>query len=229
MLNKTDNQIINVQTPLSRATSFRFPFQSQASKRELLIGALWMLIPPVGWLLNMGHRIMMVHRMQHGESAWPSWNNYGQLFRHGFLTFLGMVEYHLPSVVCGFFAQKYEIWPLYLLSILLWILATVAVPGYMSHYCRNFDSREIFDPLRAMRRVWEGGAQYWKAWGIALQAMLLSFLGLALLGIGFLYSSVWFWQVAGFSFGTVFSQKFGLAESDISSGNDAAISSETKE
>ena len=30
------------------------------------------MIPVVGWLLNMGHRIAMVHRMIHGKAAWPS-------------------------------------------------------------------------------------------------------------------------------------------------------------
>ena len=42
------------------------------------------------------------------------------------------------------------------------------------------------------------------------RALALSFLGLWLLGIGFFVTSVWFWQVAGFSFATVFSQRFNL-------------------
>jgi len=88
----------------------------------------------------------------------------------------------------------------------------VAVPGFMSHYCLAFDVREIFDPLRALRRVFEGGPAYWKAWGIVLLGLVLSFAGLLALGVGFLFTSVWFWQVAGFSFATVFSQKFGLKE-----------------
>lgn len=41
-------------------------------------------------------------------------------------------------------------------------------------------------------------------------ALGLSFLGLLALGVGFLVTSVWFWQVAGFSFARVFSQKHGL-------------------
>jgi hypothetical protein len=206
---------IHLQTPLSFKTSFRFPLQSKLSKKEVAIGALWiMFLPPIGWILNMGHRIMMVHNMQNGGSAWPAWTNYGQLFKHGFLTFLGMVEYHAPSVICGYFAWRNDSMAMHILSICLWIPATVAVPGYMSHYCKKLDPREIFDPMRAMRRVIEGGAAYWKAWGIALSAMLLSFLGLLGLGIGFYFTSVWFWQVAGFSFASVFSQKFELATAE---------------
>jgi hypothetical protein len=40
--------------------------------------------------------------------------------------------------------------------------------------------------------------------------LLCSFLGLLAFGIGFLLTSVWFWQVAGFSFATVFTETFRL-------------------
>jgi len=38
----------------------------------------------------------------------------------------------------------------------------------------------------------------------------VSFSGLLALGAGFLFTSVWFWQVAGFSFASVFTRRFGL-------------------
>jgi hypothetical protein len=81
----------------------------------------------------------------------------------------------------------------------------------MTHYCRAFDVREIFDPMLAFSRALQGGWAYWKAWAIALSALALSFLGL-LFGLGFLLTSVWFWQVAGFSFASVFTRRFELAE-----------------
>ncbi|NUM87756.1 MAG: hypothetical protein HUU37_00995 [Bdellovibrionales bacterium] len=64
-----------------------------------MIGALWLFVPIFGWLLNMGHRIVMTHKMQHGQPSWPSWNDYPALFKHGALTFLGMVQYHAPAVI----------------------------------------------------------------------------------------------------------------------------------
>ncbi len=211
---------IDLLSPQGFRSSLRFPVQSPIARKEVLIGALWLLFcPPLGWILNMGHRIMMVHNMQNGRSAWPAWVNYGQLFKHGFLTFLGMVEYHAPSVICGYLARQYDSTWLFVLSVVLWIPATVAVPGYMSHYCKKLDPREIFDPMRAMRRVIEGGAAYWKAWGIVLGGMLLSFSGLLFLGVGFFFTSVWFWQSAGFSFACVFSQKFQLAGEDVNGGS----------
>jgi len=49
--------------------------------------------------------------------------------------------------------------------------------------------------------------------GLALPASTFSFLGLAMFGIGFLVSSVWFWQVAGYIFANVFTRQFQLANS----------------
>jgi hypothetical protein len=86
-------QSIDLTSPLRLSTAFRFPLQSRISREEVYIGALWLFVPFVGWILNMGHRIMMTHRMQHGMSAWPAWSNHAALFRHGFIAFLGMVQY----------------------------------------------------------------------------------------------------------------------------------------
>src|SRR3989442_1633130 len=75
---------------------------------------------------------------------------------------------------------------------------------------REIDPAEIYDPLRALRRCIQGGRAYWHAWLIALCALVVSFSGLLALGAGFLFTSVWFWQVAGFSFARVFTRRFGL-------------------
>lgn len=203
-------QKISLSSPLTIRNAFLFPLQSPLARKELLRGALWLLAPFLGWLLNMGHRIVMTHRMQHGLPAWPAWNDTGSLLRHGFITFLGMVEYHAPAVLCELAAWHYSSTALHVIAAVLWVLATIAVPGYMSHYCLHFDKNEVLNPMRALRRVFQGGAAYWHAWSIALAALAISFAGLLAFGIGFLLTSVWFWQVAGFSFAAVFTRRFQL-------------------
>lgn len=193
---------IDLEAPLDLQHSFCFPLQNAQARREVLIGALWLLAPGVGWLLNMGHRIEMVHRMHRGESAWPAWQNYPRLLSNGLITFAGMLYYYTPgALLC---------WHGWLRTgVMLLVLATLAIPGYMTHYCRSFDPADIFNPVRALSRALQGGLAYWKAWAIALSAMCLSFVGL-LFGLGFFVTSVWFWQVAGFSFATVFTQRYRL-------------------
>ncbi|HEX2204570.1 MAG TPA: hypothetical protein VHG91_14760 [Longimicrobium sp.] len=200
--------MIDLRTPLSLRTSFAFPLQTSRARREVVIGGALLLLPVVGWLLNMGHRIAMVHRMLHGQEAWPAWRGYPALLKHGLLTFGGMVYYYAPGALAGYAAWRLESLPLAVLAGVLATLATIAIPGYMTHYCWSFDAAEIYDPLRALSRVFQGGRDYWRAWGIALSALALSFLGLLGLGVGFLATSVWFWQVAGFSFARVFARRF---------------------
>lgn len=202
--------MIELNTPLTLKSAFSFPLQSSLAKKEVFVGGLLLLIPFIGWLLNMGHRIIMVHKMQHGQSPWPSWNNWSDLLKHGLITCIGMVFYYLPSLLfylLGLTLNTY--WP-FIISGLFYVLSTIAIPGFMSHYCLNFDFSEIFNPFRALRRSFEGGKKYWQAWFIAISALALSSLGLLLLGIGFLFTSVWFWQVAGYSFANIFTNAYDL-------------------
>jgi hypothetical protein len=201
---------ITLRSPLSYANSYRFPLQSAASRREIVIGGLWLFVPVVGWLMNMGHRIMLVHHMHHGQPPWPAWIDERQLLRHGLMTFAGMAFYCWPGVLLGAVGVGLGRTPVVVAGVGLFLLAVVAIPGFMSHYCRQLDPREIFDPRRALRRVFEGGLAYWKAWAILLPAMALSFLGLLAFGVGFAFTSVWFWQVAAFGFASVFTTRFAL-------------------
>ena len=201
---------IDLRHPLSFWNAVRFPLQSRDSRRDILIGGLWLLVPVIGWLMNMGHRLRVVHRMQHGLTPWPAWENPRELLRHGVVTFMGMVWYGWPGVALIGLGTTLETVGLTWVGVVLFLIAVSAIPGYMSHYCRNYDWREIFDPFRALSRVHQGGAAYWKAWSIVIPVMLCSFGGLLFLGIGFLWTSVWFWQVAAFCFATVFTQGFDL-------------------
>ncbi|MFT5359501.1 MAG: hypothetical protein ACI9KE_006744 [Polyangiales bacterium] len=208
----SERESITLQTPLSLRASTRFPVQNAESRKEIIIGALWLLVPVVGWLLNMGHRIVFVHRMHNGLAPFPAWTDKGALLRHGAITFAGMLYYYTPAFIVGAVAYATGSWWLAGLALALALVATIAIPGYMTFYCRAFDVREIFDPRRALRRVREGGADYWRAWGIVVTLLFCSFVGLLGLGVGFLATSVWFWQSAGFSFATVFTRRHELGE-----------------
>jgi len=204
--------MIDLQSELTWENAWKFPAQTPESRKDIVIGGLLLLVPVVGWLLNMGHRVRVVHRLQNNQTPWPAWENPKELLGHGLLTFAGMVWYGWPGVTLFVIGWSIESMELMGLGITLWLLAVIAIPGYMSHYCKEFDRREIFNPARALSRVREGGAAYWKAWAILLPAMLASFAGLLIFGVGFLFTSVWFWQVAAFSFACVFSQRFELTD-----------------
>jgi hypothetical protein len=156
--------------------------------------------------------------MQHDQYPWPAWHDYGKLFRHGLITAGGMIYYYLPGLIVAYAAWSLMSAPLGLLAGAVLLSATIAIPGYMSHYCRRFDLAEIFNPFRALRRCMQGGVAYWRAWLITFSALAASFAGLLALGVGFLVTSVWFWQAAAFSFASIFTQRFGLAGKEAPEG-----------
>ena len=201
---------INLHTPLSIRSSFAFPLQSSTNRRDVMIGGLWLLVPVVGWLLNMGHRITFVHNMMHGRAPMPAWNSYRNLLRHGSVTFLAMVYYYLPAMLL---AAYYAVAPNLFIAIAaaaFFLTATILIPGYMSHYCVDFGIAQMFNVRASFTHVRASGRAYWHAWMIAITALALSFTGILFLGVGFLFTSVWFWQVAGFSFATVMAQRHAL-------------------
>ena len=203
---------IGLHTPLTLRSSWRFPLQSPASRRDIITGGLWLMVPIIGWLMNMGHRIMVVHNLHHRRAPWPAWSDRKALLKHGCLTFAGMVWYGWPGVLLMMLGWWYQSPVTGGTGLLLWAGAVVAIPGYMTHYCKHFDTQEIFNPVRALSRVFQGGWPYWKAWLIIFPTMLTSLVGLLGLGVGFLFSSVWFWQVAAFCFASVFTQRFDLEQ-----------------
>jgi hypothetical protein len=108
-----------------------------------------------------------------------------------------ILVYHLPALVAVALA-------------ILFRGATFLLPGFMTFYAHDGRVEHLKRPDRALRRVLGGGRLYLKAWGIGIVACLLSFSGLLLFGVGFAWTSVWFWQVAAFCFSRVFSEQYDL-------------------
>lgn len=100
MTNPSFPAIVPLTAPLTLNNALRFPVQSRESRREVLVGALWLLVPGYGWVLNMGHRILITHALIRGRPGWPSWRSHRAMLRHGLITLAGMVVYHLPAAFC---------------------------------------------------------------------------------------------------------------------------------
>ena len=202
--------MIDLNAPLTLANAFRFPLQNAAARRDLLIGGCILFIPVVGFMLNMGYRLHVVHNLQQGKSPWPGWHSPIELLKHGAIATLAIVAYHLPAVACLLAWWNFNVPLLAIAGGILWAAATFTLPGFMTFYCIRFDAREVCNPVRAVQRALSGGRPYLHAWGIGICGVLLSFTGILALGVGFAFTSVWFWQVAAFCFANVFSEQHQL-------------------
>jgi hypothetical protein len=144
----------------------------------LLIGGALFAVPLLGWVLNMGHRMHMVHRFHRGLPMRPAWQDGGALLRHGLVGLLAFGLYAGPGValVCigvwsanGWLATS---------ATVLFCAGTYLIPFFMTAYCRTFDIREILNPLRALRNLRSVGAEYRRAWRFVLLSGAVSLAGL---------------------------------------------------
>jgi len=58
-----------------------------------------------------------------------------------------------------------------------------------------FEHPASFNVRASFAHVCASGRAYWHAWAIAIAALTLSFAGMLFLGVGFLFTNVWFWQI----------------------------------
>ena len=170
-----------------------------------------MLCPPVGWLLNMGHRLDVVYRIYHDQPPYyRGFTPWSHTFLRGLKAAAAILTYLSPALVCGLIGALRSDPGWLTVSGLFFVLAIYILPGGMTYNAAFNDISYLYRPDRAFLRAIEGGTDYLHAWLISLAAIALSFLGIVGLGIGFLYTSVWAWMVVGYAF----SRSLSLSQED---------------
>jgi hypothetical protein len=200
LMNRVDPAIDRSRRPGLRE-SFRFPVSTAAARHDLLVGGTVLLCPPIGWVLNMGHRLDVVYRVYHddrpyyrGFTPWP------HTFLRGLKAATAILTYLSPALLFGLLAGLSSNLGWLIPSGIFFVLAIYILPGGMTYNAALNDISYLYRPDRALLRAVEGGAAYLHAWLISLTAIALSFLGILGLGIGFFYTSVWAWMVVGYAF-----------------------------
>ena len=180
--------------------SFAFPLSSPEARRDVLIGGNLLFLLPVGWVLNLGHRLDVVYRIYHDESPYfRGFSPWWRCFIRGLKAFAAICIYLSTGLILATLAyggNPVLWWP----AGIFLVLAVYILPGGMTYNAAFDDISYLYRPDKAFRRAIEGGTAYLYAWWIALVAIALSFLGLLALGVGFFYSSVWAWMVVGHAF-----------------------------
>jgi hypothetical protein len=179
---------------LSFRESFLFPIESPEGRRDVLIGGLVVIfLLPIGWILNLGARLDVVHRLFSGERPYfRGMRPWRHTFRRGCVSAATILCYLLPANLCfGLalwltvrdFALPY-VWIFALVGLIFFILGVYTLPGCMTVYACEEDSAVLREPIRAFQRAWEHRHLYFKAWIIAITSILISFFGLLFFGTG---------------------------------------------
>jgi hypothetical protein len=193
---------------LTLRDAFAFPMATKEARKDLLIGGCLLTLLLVGWILNLGNRLNVVSRLGAGDRPYfRGFRPWGYTFKRGCISFATISAYLTPAAFFGALAfwlrqQQMDVghYSMAMLSALAFGLAVFTLPGCMTVYAVEGDPRALRRPLAAFQRAWTHRRTYFHAWRISLLSIALSFLGLLILGVGFLFTSVWAWDVVGYAF-----------------------------
>ena len=182
-----------------------------------------LLIPLVGWVLNMGHRLDVVYRIYHQEPPYyRGFAPWRRTFVRGLKAATAILVYLSPAIAFGTAAWLTWDWRLLLAAAGFFAAGVFILPGGMTYNAAFDDISYLYRPDRALQRALEGGRDYLWAWVVALSAICLSLLGLLGLGVGFFYTSVWAWMVVGYAFSRTLSLRWARPTEGASERRSAA-------
>jgi hypothetical protein len=187
--------------------AFLFPVATRQGRRDVLIGGLLLGLLLVGWILNLGNRLNVVSRLGAGERPYfRGFTPWGYTFRRGCISFATISSYLAPAAMCAVAAVWFwrtdspAQYAFAALAAVAFCLGVFTLPGCMTVYAVEGDATALRRPAAAFRRAWQHRRTYLFAWWIALLSVLLSFVGLLAAGVGFVFTSVWAWEVVGYAF-----------------------------
>jgi hypothetical protein len=199
--------------------AFRFPVATREGRKDVLIGGCLLILLLIGWILNLGNRLNVVSRFSADDRPYfRGFEPWGYTFKRGCISFLAISSYLAPAAILGlaaFFCRQNDIplghYTFAGLSALAFCMGVFTLPGCMTVYAVEDDPAVLRKPAVAFSRAWHHRDAYLFAWWIALLSIVLSFLGILALGVGFFFTSVWAWDVVGYAFTVaMYSQKKGM-------------------
>ena len=195
---------------LSWRAAFEFPVATPEGRHDILVGGLAViLLLPIGWILNLGARLDVVQRLFNDDPPYfRGFKPWRWTFRRGCVSAATIFCYLSPAIVSAtlaWYAHRVGSSPLIFdalitIAVAAFVLGVFTLPGCMTVYACEKDPEVLRHPARAFARAHRAGSIYRKAWMISLAAVALSVLGVLALGIGFVFTSVWSWEVVGYAF-----------------------------
>src|SRR4051812_11522462 len=98
------------RSALTFADCFSFPLRSVEGRRDVLVGALWLLTTLPGWVLNLGHRLEVVHRLYRDEQ--PPFRGFGPVLftlQRGLTAWFAIALYLSPAALLA--TAAWLLWP----------------------------------------------------------------------------------------------------------------------
>jgi hypothetical protein len=203
--------------------AFSFPFQDQQWVKKLLITAVLVLVPIIGWIAVLGWSLEVARRVirQHPEPL-PDWAEFGALLGLGFKGFLiGIVlsipawVISLPSVGLSAFAQDSQDMQSIVaivsictscVSILYSIILAFATPAAYGELAATDQLMAALNPARLLQLVRAAPVPYLIAILGTLVGGIVASLGLIACVVGVFFTIAYYAAIAGHFYGQAYQQ-----------------------
>ncbi len=211
-----------------------FPIRTPRRRRDMLVGGcLFLAVPLLGWILNLGHRWRVMERLYFDD---PPWFCGFRPLRGTLLRGLGVVAmgiaYLGPGIVLLVFAVVGADGRAALLlaafGLAAILLAFHAFPVAMARFAQSRNPRWLIGHRRAYREACQHGVPYVRMWALTWSAIALSVAPAAVaitlvwgldqsrywmfVGLLFPFLSPWAWSSLGYGFGTIIEPSIRLCD-----------------
>jgi len=203
--------------------AFSFPFQDQQWVKKILITAVLILVPIIGWIAVLGWSLEVARRVirRHPEPL-PDWSEFGALLGLGFKGFLiGIVlsipawVISLPSVALSAFAQDSQDLQTIVtivslctscVSILYSIVLAFAAPAAYGELAATDQIGSALNPARLWQLVRAAPVPYLIAILGTLVGSIVASLGVIACVVGVFFTFAYYAALAGHLYGQAYLQ-----------------------
>lgn len=199
--------------------SFSYMFEDKNWLPKMLIGAAFVLLSLfiVGIPFLAGYIVLATKRSYDDEEVpLPEWDNFGDLFTKGLVTFVILIVLWIPGFILHFVPCGG------LLSILYSLLAMLVFPILIARYAVTDDLNSVFEINEVVDILRDNIANLAAVLIMWIILSVIACLGVLALGIGFLFTAFWANLGLAFLFGKVYQEAMKKQEA-ANVGGDAGV------
>lgn len=199
--------------------AFSFPFQDEEWVKKVLIAAVLLFIPVIGWLAVYGWGLEITRRViRQSEEPLPDWNEIMDLFILGlkgfaisFIYTIPVMLISIPLTFLGWFEDLQGIVAFlsvctscltFIYSIFLWVV----LPASFGILADSDNLGEAINPSKILELVRAAPSAYVIALVAILISSLVASVGIVLCFIGVLFTSAYAMAFTGHVYGQAYNQ-----------------------
>ena len=202
--------------------AFTYVFDDKDWVTKILIGGILSLIPVVN-LVVLGYALKVLKNVANGaEQPLPGWDDFGDYFVKGLVSFLGAVVWALPVIIMGMLTAMFSImtgyetssnqvgpfvaciWGLNCLSGLYGLFLCIVLPAACTKYAIHNEFGDFFRFGEIFKYIGSNLGNYIIALLLAWIAQFIAGFGVILCFIGVIFTAFWAILVGGHLFGQVY-------------------------